>query len=511
MGKDILNNINGYPLDDSQKKVVTSNDNYILVSAGAGSGKTLTIVGKIRYLIEVQGLKDKEIICISFTNDATNSLSSKLKDNYHYDIPCYTFHKLGLEILSKYNYIIAKQDELYFVINEFFDNLIYYLPNYKAMVLNYLRINYSKKSLDKKYNNIDSSAIKHIKSVTGKFINLFKANDFNVNDFIGFINKERIKRNKYLLIIVLSVYLIYQNELISNGEIDFNDMICLAIKRINEDGYNKLIKYIIVDEFQDTSLARFNLIKAIINKTGSKLLAVGDDFQSIYRFTGCDLSLFLNFNNIFKTGRILKIENTYRNSQELIDIAGSFVMKNDSQLKKDLKSTKHIDKPIVIVYYSNIISVFIELVKHIYKNSTKKTILVLGRNNSDINMIVDNKMVFMTDKKIIIKDNPLIDIYFLTVHRSKGLEEDNVIIINLTNKDTGFPNKLVDDDIIKYVKCEDDKYLFAEERRLFYVAITRTKNKVYLLCPKQNKSIFVKELERDFRKRINFIKNNKFK
>ena len=97
-------------------------------------------------------------------------------------------------------------------------------------------------------------------------------------------------------------------------------------------GIKHKYKYVIIDEYQDTSLVRFNLIKEILDKTDSKLMVVGDDFQSIYRFTGCDISLFLNFKKYFNKAKILKIQNTYRNSQELIDIAGNFVMKNKHQI-----------------------------------------------------------------------------------------------------------------------------------------------------------------------------------
>ena len=95
---------------------------------------------------------------------------------------------------------------------------------------------------------------------------------------------------------------------------------------------------------------------------------------------------------------------------------------------------------------------------------------------------------------------------YLTIHRSKGLEEENVILINLTNYRTGFPNKITDHRIISYVKCKEDNYPYSEERRLMYVALTRTKNKIYLLVPKTNKSIFVKEIEKDYRKKIKIKK-----
>ncbi len=502
----VLNNINGYQLDDKQREVVTSNDKYLLVSAGAGSGKTLTIIGKIRYLIEIKKLKEDEIICISFTNEATNNLKSKLKENYGYNVPCYTFHKLGLEILKNDNYKITEQDLLKYTISEYFKGLININSKNKKRILTYLKIRHNNKNYEKKYKNIQEYDLNRIKILIEKFINLIKSNDYNETNIISFIKQEQKKQSKALLIVILYIYKTYQQELRSKKEIDFSDMISLATKKVNEKGYPKKIKYIIIDEFQDTSLVRFNLIKAMLKKTNANLLVVGDDFQSIYRFTGCDLSLFVNFTDIFPNSKILKIENTYRNSQELIDVAGSFIMKNTHQIKKNLKSSKHINKPIEIIYYKDINKTFTKLIEHIY-DKTKESILVLGRNNFDINLVTNNSKFTIEGNKIIYKKNSNINIKYLTVHRSKGLEESNVIIINLTNKKTGFPNKITDDKILKYVTCKEDDYPLAEERRLMYVALTRTKNKTYLLTPEKNESEFIKEIKKNHKKAIKIVKS----
>ena len=502
----VLNNINGYPLDDKQRKVVTSSDKYLLVSAGAGSGKTLTIIGKIRYLIEIKKLREDEIICISFTNEATNNLKNKLKDNYGYNIPCYTFHKLGLEILKNDHYKIAEQDLLKYTIDEYFKGLINMNIENKKRILTYLKIKHNNRNYEKKYKKIKEEDLNKIKKLIEKFINLLKSNDYNETHIISFIKQEQNKQSKALLIVILYIYETYQQELKSKKEIDFSDMISLATKKVNKHGYPKMIKYIIIDEFQDTSLVRFNLIKAIINKTKSNLLVVGDDFQSIYRFTGCDLSLFVNFTKIFPNSKILKIESTYRNSQELIDIAGSFIMKNPNQIKKKLKSYKHNNKPIEIIYYKDINKTFTKLIDYIH-DKTKKSILVLGRNNFDINLVTNNSKFTKEENRIIYKNNPNIKINYLTIHRSKGLEESNVIIINLTNKKTGFPNQITDDKILKYVTCKEDDYPLAEERRLMYVALTRTKNKTYLLTPEKNESEFVKEIKKDYKKKIKIVRS----
>ena len=279
-----------------------------------------------------------------------------------------------------------------------------------------------------------------------------------------------------------------------NKEVDFDDMLSIATKIVKEKGIKQKVKYIIIDEYQDTSLIRFYLIKEIMNKTNAKLMVVGDDFQSIYKFTGCDVSLFLNFNKFFPTAKIMKLERTYRNSNELIQIAGTFIMKNKKQIKKQLYSEKQLTNPIKILKYNNIKKIFLEIIKELSKNKEQK-ILVLGRNNNDISMLL-NENITIKDNKIIIKNYEFLDITYMTVHKSKGLESDNVILINLTNKTTGFPSQIKEEKLTRLVTKTNDRYPYSEERRLFYVALTRTKNYVYLLTPQKSPSIFIEELEK---------------
>ena len=130
---------------------------------------------------------------------------------------------------------------------------------------------------------------------------------------------------------------------------------------------------------------------------------------------------------------------------------------------------------------------------------TKKPILVLGRNNRDIYDVIDQEFQLQKDGILFFFKNRDISLRYLTVHKSKGLEEENVIVLHMENSMMGFPNQMIDDSVLKYVSSRKDNFPFSEERRLFYVAITRTKNVTYLLTPKKNPSIFVKELLRDYK------------
>ena len=235
-------------------------------------------------------------------------------------------------------------------------------------------------------------------------------------------------------------------------------------------------------------------------------MVVGDDFQSIYRFSGCNLDLFVNFKIYFNDAKILKINTTYRNSKELIKIAGDFIMKNKLQIKKDLNSFKSLKYPIQIIYYKNIQNDFKKIIIKLF-NLYGNDFLVLGRNNKDINLILNNEITFKNNK-IIIKNFENIDIKYLTIHRSKGLESNNVFIINLENDICGLPSKIKTNMMLKYVNNVKESYPFGEERRLFYVGLTRTKNYCILLVNKEKESIFVKEIVRNYKKqiKINYMK-----
>lgn len=343
---------------------------------------------------------------------------------------------------------------------------------------------------------INNEEMNSFYSLINKFINMFKGNNYEVFKFDEFyqdsLNKKN-KRNMYLLEIIKDIYIYYQAKLKENDYIDFNDMINLATERVNNH-FDKKISYIIIDEFQDISYSRYKLIKAIQDKTHAKIIAVGDDWQSIYRFSGCDLNLFVNFDKYFSHPQIMYITNTHRNCQNLIDIAGSFIMKNEKgQIKKKLISTtSNINSPIEFHYYKrNILAATEHAIKVLKKLGCQK-ITILGRNNSDIERYGYLKNT--NQKEIDMSKQFNYDVVFTTVHKAKGIEYDGVIICNMDNYIAGFPNKMADDPILDYVTLTKDDYLYEEERRLLYVALTRTKTKCIVLVPIINPSMFVSEL-----------------
>ena len=449
-------------MNEKQLEAVKSLENTLVV-AGAGSGKTFTIVNKIKYLLDNNIYKENELLIISFTNESVNDLKRKID----YDLDIMTFHKLAITLINNPDMKISNEYYLKYIINEYFNS--------------YGKYNKKQNKLIKRI--LQEMDIDNLKKLIFAFINLYKSNYNDINYLLNLYQKSHFI-NKIYFKIILEIYHIYNQELKASNLYDFNDMIKIATNNINNNIIKTNYKYIIIDEFQDTSLNRFKLIDAIMKQNNAKIFVVGDDYQSIYRFSGCNLDIFLNFNKLVNNLNIINLDYNYRNPKEIIDVANSFIMKNKNQIKKETICLKNINKPIKICFYKNKRTVIEKILKYI---DTKY--LILGRNNTD-------KDIFN------VQDKP-----FLTIHKSKGLEEDNIILINLTNNNNSLPSKIKNHKIInKLIKT--DYYPYEEERRLFYVALTRTRNNIYLLVPKSNYSIFIKELMKNYKKYIEYININ---
>ena len=449
-------------MNEKQLEAVKSLENTLVV-AGAGSGKTFTIVNKIKYLLDNNIYKENELLVISFTNESVNDLKRKID----YDLDIMTFHKLAITLINNPDMKISNEYYLKFIINEYFNS--------------YGKYNKKQNKLIKRI--LQEMDIDNLKKLIFTFINLYKSNYNDINYLLNLYQKSHFI-NKIYFKIILEIYHIYNQEIESSNLYDFNDMIKIATNNINNNIIKTNYKYIIIDEFQDTSLNRFKLIDAIMKQNNAKIFVVGDDYQSIYRFSGCNLDIFLNFNKLVSNLNIINLDYNYRNPKEIIDVANSFIMKNKNQIKKETICLKNINKPIKICFYKNKRTAIEKILKYI---DTKY--LILGRNNTD-------KDLFNVQDKL-----------FLTIHKSKGLEEDNIILINLTNNNNSLPSKIKNHKIInKLIKT--DYYPYEEERRLFYVALTRTRNNIYLLVPKSNYSIFIKELMKNYKNYIEYININ---
>ncbi|CCY82317.1 uvrD/REP helicase [Prevotella sp. CAG:1185] len=325
------------------------------------------------------------------------------------------------------------------------------------------------------------------------FITLIKSSCKSIQEILKQAKRAEDERSTFIIKRIFQpVYERYIEELKNSNQIDFTDAILQATE-ICRSSHPVKYEYIIVDEFQDISVDRYKFLKVLREgNPPAKLYCVGDDWQSIYRFSGSDMALFNQFSDYFGSTEINRIETTYRFGEPLVSLSSQFIQRNKAQIKKDIHPFNPQTKTELqfCAYerrdYCNAIG---QLVASI---PADKSIFLLGRYSFDDYYLSflyksvkegNRFYYFIGDKKI----------EFLTVHKSKGLEADYVIILQC-NKDTyGFPSMVSDDPVLDYVLTKSDQYPYGEERRLFYVAITRAKIKTYVLYDKRFPSVFVDE------------------
>ena len=325
------------------------------------------------------------------------------------------------------------------------------------------------------------------------FVTLIKSSSKSIQEILKQAKNVGDERSIFIIKRIFQpVYERYIEELKGSNQIDFTDAILQAME-ICHSSHPVKYEYIIVDEFQDISVDRYNFLKVLREgNPPAKLYCVGDDWQSIYRFSGSDMALFNQFPDYFGSTEINRIETTYRFGEPLVSLSSQFIQRNKAQIKKDIHPFNPQTKTELqfCAYerrdYCNTIG---QLVASI---PADKSIFLLGRYSfDDYYLSFQYKSVkegnrfyyFIGARKI----------EFLTVHKSKGLEADYVVILQCNKDIYGFPSMISDDPVLNYVLTESDQYPFGEERRLFYVAITRAKIKTYILYDKRFPSVFVDE------------------
>lgn len=296
----------------------------------------------------------------------------------------------------------------------------------------------------------------------------------------------------------------YQSELSSRKprEIDFNDMISSATEYVRSGQFPVPWNYIIVDEFQDISVGRYLLLEAMLKSRGDlRFFAVGDDWQAIYRFAGSDISIMGRFRKFFGRATIVKLDRTFRFNDKIASVSGAFIQKNPRQIKKSLETLHQKQTPQVFLHWLDE-----EFSAKGFKNNNLKKVvgrLTVQANTKDTSLLILARYNHLLPDRASIK--VLNDIWEgeirtpLTIHRSKGLEADYVILNGLTADKFGFPSEIEDDPLLDLVLAVPEDHPNAEERRLFYVALTRARQQVHIIVDKNRPSSFALELlERDY-------------
>lgn len=654
--------VEGKMLDDQQMRCITKEVRNHLVLAGAGTGKTTTVVGYVKYLLKKKICMPEDILVLSFTNASAAEMSERLNRELGRPITAQTFHKLGLDIITavqgkkpkihsadirqfarkqldiltrdaaylgklcvyltysgtarktefdfqteeeylsylKYNPPVTLKKETVKsygeldIANFLTQNGItyvyeqeypidtrtsefgqyhpdFYLPNFD-LYIEYFGIDrkgevptyfsgkngmsaaqtyqegikwkrelhrkngtrmvevYAYEKLEEQllpkleerlkragvvfapmppkdmWANISGSEnqkLDRVAELFGTVITLTKSNNCSLNE-VRSRNRQlqNLPSIDAVIDLIEPVYNRYQAMLSSSREIDFNDMINLATAYVQHGQFLHPYSYVIVDEYQDISQARYRLLDAMRQQKDYRLFCVGDDWQSIYRFSGSDIGFILNFEKYWGASEISRIETTYRFPQSLIAVSSNFIMKNPEQKQKQLRSaiTGRGFSMEKIAGYTDAYAIefLAERLKELPKGST---VLFLGRYRFDIKML-DSQHQFsyrysaaLGRTEVSFARRNDLQISFMTVHSSKGLQADYVFLLNTKAHGMGFPSQIADAPILQLLLDNCDHYPFAEERRLFYVAITRAKKKVWLVTLKGNESVFVEEID----------------
>ena len=323
------------------------------------------------------------------------------------------------------------------------------------------------------------------------FMSHVKSGSLNRDDLDARM-REQPKRNNARTRLFLELYWQihdrWEADLRAANAVDFDDMLVMAAQLVEADPTLARYDLVMVDEFQDTSRARARLTRALLQGNDKHLLAVGDDWQAINRFAGADLSVMTDFASYFGPAQTRRLETTFRCTQTIADVASRFVSRNPAQTTKQVKSSRGgggTAVTIVRVDSREAIPGAIEAhLAGLAVQASGSSVDVLGRYRFDEQLVPRRRF-------------PQLKVTFRTVHGSKGLEADHIILPNLTTGTYGFPSQISDDPVLTIAMSGDDGFPHSEERRLFYVAMTRARNSVTIFTVAGLESPFVVELLKD--------------
>jgi len=284
--------------------------------------------------------------------------------------------------------------------------------------------------------------------------------------------------------------------------IDFDDMLVEAAALIEAGAYDSPYTMIFADEFQDSSRARVRLLKALLDRTDQRghLCVVGDDWQSINRFAGADLTVMTDFAGTFPHSSQLRMPTTFRCPQSLCDASGAFVSANPRQLEKTVQTTNTREGKALLAFAfessekalkgveTHLRRLHVQIRKGAVDRAERRriTVMLLGRYNHD-----EPKEAIRSWRR---QFGDEIDIGFRTVHSAKGLEADYVMILNMIEDNIGFPSQIADDPVLVLAMPGGEDFPMAEERRVFYVAMTRARRQVRIYTKSSSPSRFLIEM-----------------
>ena len=333
------------------------------------------------------------------------------------------------------------------------------------------------------------------------FLTHYRSNNLSMREVVG--RAQRLEglpreRAKIFLSVFGKIEERYREYLASEQRIDFSEMIAGAARVIRAGGFVPPWKYIIVDEFQDISIGRYRLLERLLSgPKRPRLFAVGDDWQSINRFAGADNSIMTRADAYFHSPVMLFLSETFRFGQKLADVSSQFITRNPAQIPKGVRSQRPNHHVPCMLWWTAWTSktALADIIRQISEaeDVAGRSLLILGRYQRFLPKPEALKALEATWKGHLLKPQ--------TVHASKGLEADYVILLGVRDViprakggRLSLPATLSDDPLLALVMPNPDAFSFAEERRLMYVAMTRAKRRIDLVCHRLYPSVFADEL-----------------
>ena len=514
----VIGKIEKHDLSDEQVSAIAGASHNTLVLAGAGTGKTTTIVGYIAWLLATNRATPEEILVLSFTRKSADDMSHRIMASTGKTIRACTFHSLGLEICRASTITerpIIDGHASNGVVRATFERLLAQNINYRLLAFKLMskelfgKYGRAAKSEDFQlptddygFNQYKQSLIENAQTI----IQHMRQNNIDV-DGMRELNERRggkhVGRNREMLQLVEPLYNAYLDNFRTTQGIDFPGMIIDAIRCVRRNDYRHPYKYVLIDEYQDMSRPRYELIRALREQSDFTLFCVGDDWQSIYRFAGSDIHLILDFAEIWRDWgptHMFQITTTRRFRQSLIEASGKFVMQDKNLYVKHLHNpSDKKDYSLKALGGATQEERFDAIVEQLRKLPKTASVLMLGRYRSDLNLLSRNDRdgLFQIDEHtggIVFLEKPKMDIEFMTAHKSKGLQRDFVFLLCCSGGLKGFPSAIPEEPLLGLLLPEVERMPHAEERRLFYVAMTRCKKKLFFVVDQSRPSRFMYEL-----------------
>jgi DNA helicase IV len=337
--------------------------------------------------------------------------------------------------------------------------------------------------------------IKDFLKMVSRVQSMIKADDISLDNLLNKSSKHQHERVRVFYELAVPILKGYNEYCLNKSYLDFDDLIVQTIKLLEQNheirkAYHDRYKFILVDEFQDVNSLQVKLLDLLLTPD-TQLFCVGDDWQSIYGFRGSEVDYIVNFEKHFESPKVIKLDVNYRSTETIVGASTEVIRKNKFQIDKEIRAHKKTPSKIQIYRAKEIdydgVDYMVEKVRKLQDE---------GLNPEDILILYRRSKMFHPYRDALKAAG--LRVTAKTIHASKGLEAKAVFIIGLTEGSGGFPDIWLDDVVFRVVKDVKIDMLMEEERRLFYVALTRAKDELYLITELGNESPFIDEIPKEF-------------